>query len=307
MVVAEPCRSLKKKNVMPPALTATTAMISVGDNAGRHVRVARWSPNGSLPKAAVLVFPGLSEFIDKYEEVARDLLKRDLLVLSIDWGGQGLSDRPLANRHKIHTVSYEDRLDEIDALMNWSTNAIGDLPTIILGHSMGGHIALRCASDRPPLRLQAVALSAPMVNIGGLPGRIGPWAAPIAVATGYGEHYLPGRSDYNAAKEDEIAGRLSSDAERDSWQRELYADNPDLVVGGATWGWLRASLRSVARLRQDNVLERVTCPSMLALAGQEVLVDNDAIRSAAQRMPNATLVELAAAKHDPRTGRGGRP
>ncbi len=246
----------------------------------------------------MLLFPGLSEFIDKYQEVATDLLSRDLLVLSIDWGGQGLSDRPLANRHKIHTASYDDRLDDIDALLRWGAAAIGDLPTILLGHSMGGHIALRCASDRPPPRLAAMALSAPMAGIGGVPGNIGPWAAPAAVAIGLGERYLPGRGNYDAEAERRNAGRLSSDEERDAWQRTLYADNPDLVVGGATWGWLNASLKSVARLNEPGVLERIICPSMLALAGREVLVDNEAIRRAVVRIPNARLVEHPEAKHE---------
>lgn len=282
---------------MPPELTAFTDMIAVGDK-NRRIRVARWPGSNRSPKAVVLLFLGLSEFIEKYEEVARDLVGRDLLVLSLDWGGQGLSDRPLENRHKIHTITYDDRLDEIDALLAWSNEQVGDLPIVVLGHSMGGHIALRFVSDRPPSRLSAVALSAPMVGIGGLPGKIGPWAAPLAVMAGYAESYLPGRGDYDASNEEDLAGRLSSDEERDAWQRELYVANPDLVVGGATWGWLNASLKSVARLKQMGVLENITCPSMLAIAGQEVLVDNTAIRSAAARMPRARLVEYENAKHE---------
>lgn len=282
---------------MPPRLTATTARIPVG-NPAREIRVAQWQPDSGSPLAAVLLFPGLSEFVEKYQEVANDLLSRNLLVLSVDWGGQGLSDRPLANRHKIHTVSYDERLDDIDALLRWGADAIGDLPTVLLGHSMGGHIALRCASDRPPRRLAAMALSAPMAGIGGLAGRIGPGAAPAAVALGLGQRYLPFRGDYDAEADEKDAGRLSGDEERDSWQRELYAENPELVVGGATWGWLNASLKSVARLNEPGVLERISCPSMLALAGKEVLVDNEAIRRAASRIPQARLVEHPDAKHE---------
>ena len=44
-------------------------------------------------KGTVCIFPGRTEFIEKYFEVVRDLRARGFAVAVLDWRGQGLSDR----------------------------------------------------------------------------------------------------------------------------------------------------------------------------------------------------------------------
>ena len=45
-------------------------------------------------------------------------------------------------------------------------------------------------------------------------------------------------------------------------------------------------------------MNKITTPSLLAIAGKEFLVNNSSIRRAARIMPNATLVEIPDARHE---------
>src|SRR5581483_5466696 len=59
---------------------------------GVTLRFARWLPPPGR-KGTVCIFPGRTEFIEKYFEVVRDLRTRGFAVAILDWRGQGGSQR----------------------------------------------------------------------------------------------------------------------------------------------------------------------------------------------------------------------
>src|SRR3990172_2510200 len=66
---------------------------------GVALRFARWpAPPGR--KGTVCLFHGRAEFIEKYFECVRELQARGFAVATLDWRGQGLSDRALADTRK---------------------------------------------------------------------------------------------------------------------------------------------------------------------------------------------------------------
>ena len=58
------------------------------------------------PRGTVAILGGRGEFIEKYFEVAEDLLSRGLAVATMDWRGQGGSERPLRNARKGHVDDF---------------------------------------------------------------------------------------------------------------------------------------------------------------------------------------------------------
>ena len=58
---------------------------------GVRIRVGLW--NRDAPSGTVLLFPGRTEYIEKYGRTARLLADRGLATLAIDWRGQGIADR----------------------------------------------------------------------------------------------------------------------------------------------------------------------------------------------------------------------
>src|SRR6185437_13498573 len=66
---------------------------------GKSLRFARWRPPPGR-KGTVCIFQGRSESIEKYFETVRDLRARGFAVATLDWRGQGFSDRALSDRRK---------------------------------------------------------------------------------------------------------------------------------------------------------------------------------------------------------------
>jgi len=82
---------------------ATLAMIRTPD--GVSLRTVRWPPPPGR-KGTVCLFQGRTECIEKYFEMVRELRGRGFAVATLDWRGQGLSDRALRDRFKGHVENF---------------------------------------------------------------------------------------------------------------------------------------------------------------------------------------------------------
>ena len=131
---------------------------------GRNLRacmIPARDPEGA--RGTAIVCPGRSEFIEKYFRVADELLDRGFAVLILDWPGQGLSDRLLADRGKGH-------IDRFETFMGALSKGLAKLehrlprPYVSVAHSMGGAIALAAITEGL-VRVDAAAFCAPMWGI----------------------------------------------------------------------------------------------------------------------------------------------
>ncbi len=76
------------KNPIP--LGAATGFLDIKKNV--RVRYARWPSALKERRGTVCIFPGRSEFIEKYFEVVGELRRRGFAVAIMDWRGQGGSE-----------------------------------------------------------------------------------------------------------------------------------------------------------------------------------------------------------------------
>ena len=263
---------------------------------GVRLRAAHWPGAGA---GTVLLLHGRTEFIEKYIETTAELRRRGFAVWTLDWRGQGRSTRLLADPVRNHVGSFDDHLRDLERLIALAEPALAR-PFLVLGQSMGAHLALRLMARRPDLFDRAV-LAAPMVDFlrpGRMPLRAAhllAWSA--CAAPGVAGRYAPGTGRIPDRQRPFEANPLTSCARR--FAADLaWIDRPGLVVGGATWGWLRAAAASVAEMRRPRFAGRVTTPVLMVLAGMDALVDNAAARRLAARLPNATVVEIAGARHE---------
>ena len=241
---------------------------------------------------------GYTDFIEKHLESIVELTARGFRVATLDWRGQGLSDRLLPDRHKGHIDRMETHLEDLHATLE-VLGGFGDEPLTVVGHSMGGHVALRyCLENRQ--RVRRAALIAPMLGIGrpGLPDwlakRLVEWLCRTPLVDGYifgGAGYGPRRLRFDG-------NPLTDDRSRFELMHALLAQNPDLVVADPTFAWVRAAIRSIDAVMAPGVLEGLSTPILIALAGREVIVSNRAIEEAAARLPNARLARFMDAKHE---------
>lgn len=266
---------------------------------GRTLRFGKVMP--PKPDAVVIGLQGLSEFTEKYFEIARTLLDHNLGFWMMDWQGHGKSDRPLKNPHKRHSNSFDNDVADLHFFLTQHVKLeTGNLPLVMLGHSMGGNIGLRFLELYPDM-FSATAFSAPLVGIGAI--RNFPGWLRRGLTRGLKEflnhNYVFGGGDWHP----EIRGEkgralLSYDPVRNKVQDEWCLYDPALQVGGVTFGWLAAAEASCAKVRKSRALKNLETPCLFGLAGGEHLVDNNAARRLAKTMKKARVIELEGARHE---------
>jgi lysophospholipase len=264
---------------------------------GLVLRTARWVPEGA--RASVLLLSGRTEYVEKYTEVIDELLTRDLAVFTFDWRGQGRSGRLLADTEKRHVGHYSDYLADLDLVHERIVAPHAPAPLYMLAHSMGGHIGLRHAGERPALYARIV-LSAPMFD---LPFTGLARFAVLALVRagnllGLKNAYAPGTGPYGDGDTRFADNRLTTDQARFERMVGQIRSDPILALGGPTYGWLRATFASIAALNAPAFARAIDTPILLASAGQEKIVDNPAHARMAAHMPHAQHIVLDAARHE---------
>ena len=285
----------------PAAIAAGLAQLGGEDvhvetNTGR-VRGHYWpaqAPRG-MP---VVICPGFTEFCEKYAGVAARLTALGHDVLIIDWPGQGrsghLGELPLS----VHIDDFERHLAAADALM--AAVGLASRPVIFLGHSMGGHLALRLASRHREHTSGAVILS-PMIA----PPVMPVWGVRLLafaiVFAGFGRRPALGRqptdlADERVFHENNGLTRVSKGYED---QFVWFDDAPELRRSGPTAGWVRAAYESCAATTLDKAwMGRVAVPVLALTAGDERIVHQLSTARMLPCLPNCRHVRLDGARHE---------
>ncbi|MGQ0676755.1 MAG: alpha/beta fold hydrolase [Rhodospirillales bacterium] len=279
----------------PPGLQAYRLNAPMGGT----VRFAHWRPPHPPGVGAALVLPGLGEFVEKYHETVQDLLDRGWSVFVLDWFGQGLSTRALANRQKVHVPDFRRYLSDLDKLVETALPPHSDMPRLLLAHSMGGHLALRHLFEHPR-SFDVAVLSSPMVDLdyGPLPRLLARGQAEAACALGLGRNYLFGAGDYDPKRARFQGNRLTHDRRRFFDQHAWIARRPKLAVGGPTFAWLRAAQHSIRATERRGFGRGVKIPVLVMAAEQERRVSVAATQRLARAIPNAAYIGIADARHE---------
>jgi alpha-beta hydrolase superfamily lysophospholipase len=121
------------------------------------VSVRTWSRED--PDRLVVLVHGYGEHVDRYDHVARTLLDRGATVVAPDHIGHGRSagERALVE-------DFEAVVDDVHRVVADAREVSGALPVAMVGHSMGGLIAIRYA-QRHGDGLAGLVLSGPAVGL----------------------------------------------------------------------------------------------------------------------------------------------
>ncbi|MDO5659094.1 MAG: alpha/beta hydrolase [Paracoccus sp. (in: a-proteobacteria)] len=260
-----------------------------------RLRAVLWTAPAA--RGTLLLFPGRTEYCEKYDAIARLLTARGLHVLAIDWRGQGLSDRLLDDPRPGHIGSFADYQKDVAELVRAAEALDLPQPWHLLAHSMGGAIGLAALAEGLPV--VTASFSAPMWGIlhGPLPrgavtaishlaGRVGRSGKP-AIGTGGGGTYL---------LDEPFSGNLLT-GYAPEWARLLVEAEswPELTIGGASWGWVAEAMSECARLSR---LPAPDLPALISLGSDEAIVSPQAIRQRAAGWQRARLLELDGVRHE---------
>ena len=261
---------------------------------GVRVRVGHWPLEGA--KGTVLIFPGRTEYVEKYGRTAKDFAARGFASVAIDWRGQGIADRLLENRAIGHVDVFEDYQLDVKAMLSHVEKLNLPKPYFLLGHSMGGCIGLRSVYDGLPV--DGVAFSAPMWGI-----KMSPALRPIAWGLssvskplGFSGVFAPGQQAetyvLRATPEDNT---LTSDASAFEMLQAQLKAYPDLALGGPSLHWLNEALREMRALAQKPSPD---LPCITFLGSDEDIVDPHRIHDRMGRWDSGELVILDRGRHE---------
>lgn len=260
---------------------------------GLRLRIAHW-PVGE--RGTVLLFPGRTEYIEKYGRAAAEFAARGFAMLTVDWRGQGLADRVAADPLSGHVGRFTDYQHDVRAMLG-AARAMGlPEPYFLLAHSMGGGIGLRALYEKLPVR--AAVFTAPMWGIVIAPAlRPLAWAASWASRSmHFDQRYTPGT---NGAPYVETAdfddNMLTRDPDMWQYMRAQLTAHPELRLGGPSLGWLYEALRETRALRGR---EAPRIPALTVVGTDERIVDRTRISERMADWPGGTLDVVAGARHE---------
>lgn len=263
---------------------------------GVSLRYGRWEPPPGR-KGTVVILQGRAEFIEKYFETVRDLRARGFAVATFDWRGQGLSDRALSDRRKGYVRSFAQYAMDLDTIMEQVVLPDCPPPYFVLGHSMGGAIAIRaCHGGRR--WFERVVLSAPMLALP--PSRYMSWARPMARIMrlmGRGSAYVPGGEHEPAGTEDFIGNVLTSDPVRFARNVAVAAEAPELALGPPTIAWADSALRQMKEFSNPSYAA-IRQPMLLVAAGYDQVVWTPAIEDFGMYLLAGRHLILPGSRHE---------
>ena len=265
---------------------------------GALLRYRHWKPTTTSDiKPSVLILPGRATAIEKFENVIDILRERGYGVWIFDWRGQGLSTREAGKRGYIDC--YETYLRDLDLFIRTflKTDYL-KRPLMVLGQSMGAHIGLRYMAENPGM-INGAVMTAPMLdlNMGAYSRSAARWLSSMMVALGFAKSYIYTQGDYNPVTQPFEGNILTHSQENFYYHRHLQIENPDIVVGGVTFGWVKATLDSINRLNCADMLGQIKEPVKIYAAGEELVVDNSRIEKIADWIPNCELEVILGARH----------
>ncbi|MCA0919611.1 alpha/beta fold hydrolase [Pseudooceanicola nanhaiensis] len=261
---------------------------------GVRIRVGLWSPEGA--RGTVLLFPGRTEYIEKYGRAAVDLAARGYATLTIDWRGQGLADRLSGDRSLGHIGQFTDYQKDVAAALEVAEAEGLPKPYYLIAHSMGGAIGLRALLEGAPV--EAAMFTAPMWGIR-LAAATRPAAWAVAwgsVRLGLGHVFAPGTTGATYVLTCPFGeNKLTTDREMWDYMFHQARLHPEMSLGGPSLHWLHESLREMQALARRPAPD---VPCVTFLGTDEEIVDPARIVSRMGQWPGGRLEMVESGRHE---------
>jgi lysophospholipase len=265
---------------------------------GRRLRVARWMPIGMTTRGTVCILQGRAEFIEKYYETVRDLLVRGFAVATLDWRGQGGSQR-VRNSRRGHVGDFAEYGLDLEAFLAQVVVHNCPPPFYALGHSTGGLILLH---QSPVLRtrFRRMVLTSPFLGLGdyGVGEGTARLLATLLSGIGLSRMYVFGGSDKPIDDAPYENNRLTGDSARYGRNQRLCNELPRLSIGSPTVGWLRAAFQAIDRVADPDFAEKLRIPTLMLATSTDRVVSSGQIERFSVLTKACHLIMLSGAEHE---------
>lgn len=245
---------------------------------GKKLFCRRWAPaEGTPERGAIALMHGYGEHVSRYEHVAVGLVRAGYGVMAIDARGHGRSTGDRA-----HIDAYGAYVRDFGVLVRRVNRRWPNVPTLGLGHSNGGLVALHYALEDPP-GIEGFAVTSPMcdfaLDIPSLKRWSGKWLSRIWPSFSFESNLNP----------DELT--------HVSRVVEQYRDDP-LVQRRTTARWFTEALEAQSELRRRaSELEQ---PFLFIIPGCDRICSSEAAEAIFHRMssPDREMKVIPEAYHE---------
>ncbi|MBS7287218.1 MAG: lysophospholipase [Candidatus Freyarchaeota archaeon] len=124
---------------------------------GLKIYYQTWRPESV--KAVMVVAHGLAEYSGRYKHVAEHFANKGIAFYALDHRGHGLSEGDRG-----YVDSFDDYVEDLDTFINMVKEKEKGKKLILLGHSMGGTIALLYVL-KSPRKINYLILSSPALRL----------------------------------------------------------------------------------------------------------------------------------------------
>ena len=216
---------------------------------GRHICEQWWRPTSPPPRGVLAICHGFAEHGGRYAEFAQSLGSRGYVVEALDLRGHGRSAGARA-----HVRSFEEYLNDLDLFLKNVRASNAGLPIFLLGHSMGGGIAVLYVIARNP-ELSGVILSGPAIG------------SELLKLSRTSQMLLRVMAPLPRLRLRKLPATAVS---RDPEVVRKYEEDPLVFRGGATVAHARAGVRALTRVARD--MEQFTLPLLILHGAGDTLV-----------------------------------
>ena len=268
---------------------------------GRKLRIAIWRTQKNGANGTVFFLNGHREFIEKYSETFEFFIKKGFNVITLDWRGWGLSERPFPSEPKIQHISSatEYQLD-LDTVISLAKEKNLTTPWHLVAHSLGCLIGLRRLISEP-LSFEKYIFLSPLW------GRFPYVSRPIqrfAVKFEKALRFLgfimltqqsPAKYKPYSLTVDFKKNTLTSDCKQFKRLQAILRENETLHSGTPTLGYFIEILKEIDSLNHTNIPNRKI---LVLLADQEQITDNKAVIKAIERFDFIDLITIKESQHE---------
>ncbi|MCV3207269.1 alpha/beta hydrolase [Mesorhizobium sp. YC-39] len=265
---------------------------------GKKIRYGLFAATARPMKGTVVVLTGRNECIEKYFETIRDLTERGLGVATLDWRGQGDSDRLIGDRQRGYVRSFFDYTSDLEQFFEEIVLPDCRGPYYILAHSAGAVITLLAAPSMVN-RVRRMVLIAPFLAVPDLPVSITTVrrVCTLFCYLGLGRLYAAwGLRPKETAPF--ATNKVTSDPERFRRNTLLYEAYPQLALGGPTIRWLKAAAEASETISDPDFMARIQVPLLVIAAGADQVVSTRAVEAYTRRLRLGSLLMIDGARHE---------
>ncbi|RVD16724.1 MAG: alpha/beta hydrolase [Mesorhizobium sp.] len=264
----------------------------------KNIRYGLFGAVARPMKGTVVLLTGRNECIEKYFETIRNLADRGFGVATLDWRGQGDSDRLIHDHQRGYVSSFRDYTADLEQFFEEIVLPDCRGPYYILAHSAGALITLLAAPSMVN-RIRRMVLIAPFLTLPDLPVSISTVrrVCSLFCAIGLGRLYAAWGPRPRATAPFET-NKLTSDPERYRRNTRIYEEYPQLALGGPTIRWLQAAAKASEAVSDPDLMARIQVPLLIIAAGADQVVSTRAVEAYARRLRLGSLLMIDGSRHE---------